>query len=77
MTHISVAEILALSVQERISLVGLIWDSVAAVPEAIKVPPEVEADLARRMAEFERDPEAGYSWDQVKEKLKSGSWRTA
>ena len=77
MTNISVAQILALPVQERINLVELIWESVAAVPQAIEVSPEVKADLAARLVEFERDPEAGYSWDQVKEKLKNGSWRTA
>ena len=77
MTNISVAEILALPVQERINLVELIWESVAAVPQAVEVSPEIKADLAARLVEFERDPEAGYSWDQVKEKLKNGSWRTA
>lgn len=77
MTNISVAEILALPVQERINLVELIWESVAAVPQAIEVSPEVKAELAARLVEFESDPEAGYSWDQVKDKLKNGSWRTA
>lgn len=77
MTNFSVAEILALPVQERINLVELIWESVAAVPQAIEVSPEVKAELAARLVEFERDPEAGYSWDEVKEKLKSGSWRSA
>ena len=77
MTNISVAQILALPVQERINLVELIWESVAAVPQAIEVSPEVKADLAARLIEFERDPEAGYSWDQVKEKLKNSSWPTA
>ena len=77
MTNFSVAEILALPVQERINLVELIWESVAAVPQAIEVSPEIKSDLAARLVEFERDPNAGYSWDEVKEKLKSGSWRTA
>ena len=77
MTNLSVAEILALPVQERINLVELIWESVAAVPQAIEVSPEVKSGLAARLVEFERDPAAGYSWDQVKEKLETGSWRTA
>lgn len=77
MTNSSIAEILALPVQERINLVELIWESVAAVPQAIEVSPEIKSDLAARLVEFERDPNAGYSWDEVKEKLKSGSWRTA
>ena len=77
MTQISVADILALPVQERIHLVELIWESVAAFPQAIEVSPELKSDLAARLVDFERDPEAGYTWDQVKEKLKNGSWRTA
>ena len=77
MSNFSVAEILALPVQERINLVELIWESVAAVPQAIEVSPDVKAELAARLVEFERDPDAGYSWDEVKEKLKSGSWRSA
>ena len=77
MTHISVADILALPVQERIHLVELIWESVAAFPQAIEVSPELKSDLAARLVDFERDPEAGNAWDQVKEKLKNGSWRTA
>jgi len=77
MTNFSVAEILALPVQERINLVELIWESVAAVPQAIEVSPEIKSDLAARLVEFERDPNAGYSWDEAKEKRKSGSWRSA
>ena len=77
MTHISVADILALPVQERIHLVELIWESVAAFPQAIEVSPELKSDLEARLIDFERDPEAGYEWDKVKEKLKNGSWRTA
>jgi putative addiction module component (TIGR02574 family) len=77
MNQISVADILELPVQERIHLVEMIWESIAAFPQALAVSPELKSELNIRMAEFERDPEAGYSWDQVKAKLKNGSWRTA
>ena len=77
MNSISVADILELPVQERIHLVEMIWESIAAFPQALEVSPELKSELNVRMAEFERDPEAGYSWDQVKAKLKNGSWRTA
>jgi len=77
MNHISVADILELPVQERIRLVELIWDSVAAVPEAVEVSPALKAELEARLREFEANPEAGYSWDQVKAHLKDGSWRSA
>ena len=76
-THISVADILGLPVQERIHLVELIWESIAVFPQAIEVSPELKSDLNVRLDEFERNPEAGYAWDQVKAQLKNGSWRTA
>ena len=77
MNNISIADILELPVQERICLVELIWDSVAAVPEAVAISPALKAELEARLVEFEANPEAGYSWDQVKSRLKDGSWRTA
>lgn len=77
MTHVSVADILELPVQERIHLVEMIWESIAAFPQAIEVSPELKTELSARLADFERDPEAGYSWDQVKAQLKNGSWRSA
>ena len=77
MSQISVADILELPVQERIQLVEVIWESIAAFPDAIEVSPELKTDLEARLADFERDPESGYSWDQVKVHLKTGSWRTA
>ena len=77
MNHISVADILELPVQERIQLVELIWESIAAFPQAVAVSQELKADLSARLVEFERDPEAGYAWDQIKAQLKNGSWRTA
>ena len=77
MNQISVADILGLPVQERIQLVEVIWESIAAFPNAIEVSPELKTELDARLADFERNPEAGYSWDEVKAHLKSGSWRTA
>lgn len=77
MNQISVADILELPVQERIQLVEVIWESIAAFPQAIEVSPELKTELQERLADFERNPEAGYSWGQVKAHVKSGSWRTA
>ncbi len=77
MAHVSVTDILELPVQERIHLVEMIWESITAFPGAIEVSPELKSELSARLADFERDPEAGYSWDQVKTQLKNGSWRAA
>ncbi len=77
MIPISVADILELPVQERIQLVEIIWESIAAVPHAIEVLPELKTELQARLAGFEQNPEAGYSWEQVKDHVKNGSWPTA
>jgi putative addiction module component (TIGR02574 family) len=77
MTQISVTAISELPVQKRIQLVEVIWESIAAVPDSLEVSPALKAELEARLADFERDPEAGYSWHQVKAHLKTGSWRTA
>lgn len=77
MNNISVADILELPVQERIRLVELIWDSVAAVPEAVEISSELRAELESRLKAFEANPDAGYAWDEVKARLKDGSWRSA
>jgi len=62
-------EILELPVTERIRLVELIWDSIAAAPEAVPVSDELKAELDRRLAEFEANPEAGLPWEEVRERI--------
>jgi putative addiction module component (TIGR02574 family) len=56
---------------------SLFWDSVAAVPEAVEVSPALKTELEARLKEFEENPETGYSWDEVKSRIKDGSWRSA
>jgi putative addiction module component (TIGR02574 family) len=77
MKDLSVAEILELPIEERIRLVEIIWDSIAAVPEAVVLPDEWKAELERRLTEFEADPEAGSPWDEVRNRIVQGTWRTA
>jgi putative addiction module component (TIGR02574 family) len=68
-----VAEILALPVQERVQLVGAIWDSISAVPEALPLTQWQREELDRRLAEFEADPEAGSSLEEVFARIRRGS----
>ncbi|HEX7183094.1 MAG TPA: addiction module protein [Thermoanaerobaculia bacterium] len=71
-----VAEILELPVAERIRLVEIIWDSIAAVPEAVSVSDELKDELDRRLTEFEANPDAGSPWEEVRERILQGRWRT-
>lgn len=46
-----------LSTQERLELIGEIWDSLE--DEALPLDPELLAELDRRLAEFEANPGEG------------------
>jgi len=68
-----VAEILALPVRERVRLVEAIWDSISAVPEALPLTQWQREKLDRRLAEFEADPEAGSTLEDVFVRIRRGS----
>ena len=68
-----VAEILALPVQERVRLVVAIWDSISAVPEALPLTQWQREELDRRLAEFEANPEAGSTLEEVFARIRRGS----
>ena len=68
-----VAEILALPVEERVQLVDAIWDSISAVPEALPLTQWQREELDRRLAEFEADPEAGSTLEEVFARIRRGS----
>ena len=68
-----VAEILALPVQERVRLVEAIWDSISAVPEALPLTQWQREELDRRLAEFEANPEAGSTLEDVFARIRRGS----
>ena len=66
---VTIADLLALSVPERLQIVGDIWDSVAAAPQAVPLTEEQKQELDRRLEAFHRDPEAGSPWDEVKARI--------
>jgi len=67
-----VAEILALPVPERVRLVEAIWDSISAVPEALPLTDWQKEELDRRLAEFEADPDAGSTFEEVFARIRRG-----
>ena len=55
---------------ERLQLVEEIWDS---IPDEELVPALTDAqrlDLQRRISEYEADPKAGSSWEEIKARLR-------
>jgi putative addiction module component (TIGR02574 family) len=57
MSDTDVAEILKLPVEERMRLVELIWESLAANPSALPLSDAHRAVLDERVAEHDRNPD--------------------
>ena len=60
-----------LPVEERIELAEAIWDTVAegASAEELPVSAAHRAELDRRLADLEANPDTGRSWQEVRERL--------
>ena len=67
--RIDYADILALSIDDRIALVQAIWDSIADETGALPVPEEQQRELDRRIAELDANPENVLTWDEFNARL--------
>lgn len=66
---IDLAEVLALPIEERIQLAQSIWDSVAAVPEAVQLTEDQRLELEVRLKEYRDNPTVGSPWSEVRERI--------
>lgn len=64
-------DILDLSVSERIQFAQDIWDSIAQVPESLKLSEEEKAEIERRLEAYHQDPEAGSPWSLVRDRIRN------
>ena len=71
MTALVKANVLSLSVPERIQLVEDIWDTIAEVPEEITLTEEQKAELDRRLEAYHLNPDEGSPWGVVRERIRS------
>lgn len=63
MSHADVAKILALPAEERLRLIGLIWESLS--PSEIPVSDAERKLIDERVAEHERDPDDVVSLEEA------------
>ena len=65
----------SLSVDERLALVGDIWDSIAdeanSNPDLLPLSAAERAELDRRIAEWEANPDSGIAMDEVLEGIRA------
>jgi len=69
MKAVRIADVLALPVAERLELVETIWDSIAEMPEALRLTQAQEAELDRRLEAYRQDPTAGSPWPEVRARI--------
>ncbi len=60
-----------LSVAQRIVLVEEIWDSMVAEAEDLPLTEAQRQDLERRLGEYNDNPDAGSSWEDVRARLRA------
>ena len=65
--QLSSDEISRLSVDERLELIGQLWDSLEH--EALPLSDAQQHELDRRLATLDQDRAEGLSWDQVRAEL--------
>jgi putative addiction module component (TIGR02574 family) len=66
---VKLSELLPLPVEERLKLVEVLWESVAECPEAIELSVAQKQELDRRLEAYERNPDAGVPWAELKQRL--------
>lgn len=62
-------EISQLSIAERIQLAEDLWDSILDRQDEVELDPSRQQELDRRLAQHRQDPNAGSSWEIVKQRL--------
>ena len=69
MSKVSFADVLALSVPERIQLVEDIWDTIATVPQPIPLTQTQREELDRRLEDYRQYPDDGSPWEDVSRRI--------
>jgi putative addiction module component (TIGR02574 family) len=62
-------EISQLSIAERIQLAEDLWDSILDRPDEVELDLAQQQELDQRLAQHSQYPNAGSSWEKVKQRL--------
>ena len=64
-----ISDVMELSVAERIELVEDLWDTIAQVPESVKLTEDQKRELDNRLKAYHKNPNAGSPWEDVKKRI--------
>ncbi|MDF1541522.1 MAG: addiction module protein [Anaerosomatales bacterium] len=59
-----------LAPEERLKLIGDLWESLRAEPEAVRLTPSQRAELDRRLDALDRGTADIMTWDEAKRRLR-------
>jgi len=62
-----------LTVEQRLELIGELWDSIPDSLDELPVPKWHREELERRLATADADPDAAIPWEEVKRRLREKS----
>ena len=69
MKPIRLSDVLELPLSERLKLVEAIWDSIVEAPEVLELTEAQRAELDRRLDDYEKNPDIGSPWSEVKARI--------
>ena len=69
-SHITVSDVIELSIPERIQFVEDVWDSIRNVPDAVELSNEEKKILDQRLKSYHESPETGSPWEVVKDRIR-------
>ena len=58
-----------LSIDQQIRHVQELWERIASHPDRVPLTDAQRAELRRRLAKHRQDPQAGESWDVIRDRL--------
>jgi putative addiction module component (TIGR02574 family) len=70
MSQVPIDHILELPTPERIAIVQEIWESMIEHPEQVEITAAQREELERRWIDFQRNPNDGESWSDVKKSFR-------
>jgi len=68
-----IPQVQQLTAEEKLLLVGELWDDLASHPTEVPVTSEQIAELDRRMEAYRKNPEQVTTWEAIKQRLSSKS----
>lgn len=68
--NVSREELQKLPVAERLELVEELWDSIARDSDQLTLTPAQMEELDRRLADYEKNPEEGVPWEEVRDRIR-------